>query len=47
MRKRLSDRLGIGCFSAPFPAAVAPTIATTVPLRSAVLSMQFGGGCRG
>ena len=31
----------------PFPAAVAPTIATTVPTRSAVTSRQFGGSTRG
>jgi len=27
----------------PFPAAVAPTIAMTVPTRSAVTSRKFGG----
>jgi hypothetical protein len=33
-------------FGLAFPAAVAPTIAMTVPTRSAVLSTQFGGSTR-
>jgi hypothetical protein len=44
-RRRAStcDQLGIGCFGAPFPAPVAPTIPMTVPFFSAVTSRQFGG----